>query len=116
VIARTPKARVLEGWRMAAEFTRPRRTNGLLAANLLLWTAMKEGLLGDTLDGVHRGASSRRPVFMLHAGLDLGRDRLDVCLLSGQGGLVEEFAVRATRMVFGGWRGGSWSRASGCAG
>jgi transposase len=30
---------------------------------------------------------------MLHAGLDLSRDRLDVCLLSGQGGLVEEFAV-----------------------
>jgi transposase len=31
---------------------------------------------------------------MLHAGLDLSRDRLDVCLLSGHGELVEEFAVR----------------------
>jgi transposase len=30
---------------------------------------------------------------MLHAGLDLSRKRLDVCLLSGQGELVEEFAV-----------------------
>jgi hypothetical protein len=30
---------------------------------------------------------------MLHAGLDLGRNRLDVCLLSGQGELVEEFAA-----------------------
>ena len=37
---------------------------------------MKEGLLGDTLHSVHRGASSRRPVFMLHAGLDLSRNRL----------------------------------------
>ena len=31
---------------------------------------------------------------MLHAGLDLSRDRLDVCLLSEHGELVEEFAVR----------------------
>ncbi len=30
---------------------------------------------------------------MLHAGLDLSRNRLDVCLLSDQGELVEEFAV-----------------------
>jgi transposase len=30
---------------------------------------------------------------MLHAGLDLSRDRLDVCLLSEHGELVEEFAV-----------------------
>jgi transposase len=30
---------------------------------------------------------------MLHAGLDLSRKRLDVCLLSEQGELVEEFAV-----------------------
>ncbi len=30
---------------------------------------------------------------MLHAGLDLSRKRLDVCLLSGEGELVEEFAV-----------------------
>jgi hypothetical protein len=29
---------------------------------------------------------------MLHAGLDLSRDRLDVCLLSGHGELVEAFA------------------------
>jgi hypothetical protein len=30
---------------------------------------------------------------MLHAGLDLRRRRLDVCLLSGHGELVAEFAV-----------------------
>jgi transposase len=30
---------------------------------------------------------------MLRAGLDLSRERLDVCLLSGHGELVEEFAV-----------------------
>src|ERR1039457_2282076 len=59
----------------------------------LLWNAMKEGLLGDTLHSVHRGASSRRPVIMLHAGLDLSRNRLDVCLLSDQGEIVEEFAA-----------------------
>src|SRR5215207_6467353 len=58
---------------------------------------MKEGLLGDTLHSVHRGASSRRPVFMLHAGLDLSRNRLDVCLLSEHGELVEEFAVPSDR-------------------
>ena len=52
---------------------------------------MKEGLLGDTLRGVQRGARSRRPALMLRAGLDLSRDRLDVCLLSGHGELVGEF-------------------------
>jgi len=30
---------------------------------------------------------------MLHAGLDLSRNRLDICLLSDQGELVEEFAA-----------------------
>jgi transposase len=30
---------------------------------------------------------------MLRAGLDLSRERLDVCLLSGHGELVDEFAV-----------------------
>jgi transposase len=30
---------------------------------------------------------------MLHAGLDLSRNRIDVCLLSGHGELVEEFAA-----------------------
>ena len=38
------------------------------------------------------GASSRRPVFMLHAGLDLSRRKIDVCLLSAGGEIVEEFA------------------------
>src|SRR3954471_2597864 len=40
----------------------------------------------------HRGASSRRPVFMLHAGLDLSRKKIDVCLLSQAGEIVEEWA------------------------
>ena len=44
---------------------------------------------------VSRGARSRRPVFMLHAGLDLSRDRLDVCLLSEHAEVVEEFAASA---------------------
>jgi hypothetical protein len=53
---------------------------------------MKEGLLGDTLHSVHRGASSKRPIFMLQ--LDwMSRNRLDVCLPSEHGELVEEFAV-----------------------
>ena len=30
---------------------------------------------------------------MLHAGLDLSRNRLDICLLSDQGELVDEFAA-----------------------
>jgi hypothetical protein len=34
---------------------------------------------------------------MLHAGLDLSRDRLDVCLLSERGELVEEFVVPCDR-------------------
>jgi hypothetical protein len=54
---------------------------------------MKEGLLGGTLHSVHREASSRRPVHMLHAGLDLSRNRIDVCLLSEHGELVAEFAA-----------------------
>ena len=56
---------------------------------------MKEGLPGGTLQRVYRGASSRRPVFMLHAGLDLSRNRLDLCLLSEHAEVVEEFAALA---------------------
>src|SRR5687768_11838271 len=41
----------------------------------------------------HRGASTRRPVRMLHAGLDLSRRRLDVCLLDAAGELVEQTAA-----------------------
>ena len=33
---------------------------------------------------------------MLHAGLDLSRKRIDVCLLSDQGELVEELAASLT--------------------
>jgi hypothetical protein len=36
-----------------------------------------------------RDLTRRRPVAMLHAGLDLSRRRLDVCLLDQQGGTVQ---------------------------
>jgi hypothetical protein len=36
--------------------------------------------------------SWRRPVFMLHAGLDLSRRKVDVCLLSSAGEIVDEWA------------------------
>ena len=32
------------------------------------------------------------PVFMLHAGLDLSRRRIDVCLISHDGEIVDEWA------------------------
>src|SRR5215211_2390151 len=53
------------------------------------------GLPGGTLQRVYQGASSRRPVVMLHAGVDLSRNRLDVCLLSEHAEVVEEFAAPA---------------------
>jgi hypothetical protein len=50
---------------------------------------MKEGLPGGTL----RVSSEKRPeealVNMLHAGMDLSRDRLDYCLLAEDGERVE---------------------------
>src|ERR1039457_6927390 len=52
---------------------------------------MKEGLLGGKLRLSPR-TSQRRPAHMLHAGLDLSRKRLDVCLLSDHAEVVEEFA------------------------
>jgi hypothetical protein len=44
---------------------------------------------------------------MLQAGLDLSRNRLDVCLLSEHGELVEEFAVPSVLEVFAGTGSGS---------
>ena len=38
---------------------------------------------------------------MLHAGLDLARKRLDVCLLSDQGELVDELAAPRRRRAEG---------------
>jgi hypothetical protein len=40
---------------------------------------------------------------VLHAGLDLSRKRLDICLLSEHGGLVEEFSAvsDSTRKLWG---------------
>src|SRR5882762_5092067 len=41
----------------------------------------------------HREPTSRRPVYMLHAGLDLSRKKLDVCLLSDRGEHLDQLAV-----------------------
>src|SRR3954451_9212917 len=60
--------------------------------------AMKEGLpRGGRLRRVTTRASRRRPVDMLHAGLDLSRRRLDYCLLRGDGVVVETGAVAPDR-------------------
>jgi hypothetical protein len=59
--------------------------------HLSQWTAMKEGLLGATLDVSPRG-ESKEAVVMLHAGLDLSRRTIDVCLLSSEGEIVDEWA------------------------
>src|SRR4051812_21544047 len=59
---------------------------------------MKEGLpRGGRLRRVTTRASRRRPVDMLHAGLDLSRRRLDYCLLRGDGVVVETGAVAPDR-------------------
>jgi transposase len=51
---------------------------------------VKEASLGGTLRRVHRRSElRRRPVFMLHAGLDLSRHRLDYCLLDEEGERLE---------------------------
>jgi hypothetical protein len=41
---------------------------------------------------------------MLHAGLDLSRRKVDVCLLSAAGEVVEEFASPPDAMGCSGWR------------
>ena len=46
--------------------------------------AMKRGLRGGNLPGATVELTTRRPMAMLHAGLDLSRHRLDVCLLDMQ--------------------------------
>src|SRR5215217_8831306 len=68
---------------------------GLLTPTMRLpqRTAMKERLPRWHARACHRGASSRRPTLMLHAGLDLSRHRLDVCLLSERGELVVQTAA-----------------------
>src|SRR3954454_12724609 len=52
---------------------------------------MKEGPSGETLPASIPGATKGGPLIMLHAGLDLSRHRLDVCLLSDDGEIVDEF-------------------------
>lgn len=54
---------------------------------------MKEGTVGETLSGVHQPSTKEAPLHMLHAGLDLSRKKLDVCLLSDQGEHLDQLAV-----------------------
>jgi len=58
---------------------------------------MKEASLGGTLRRVTEGASRKEAVFMLHAGLDLSRSRLDYCLLDRAGDRVEVGAAPPDR-------------------
>jgi hypothetical protein len=53
---------------------------------------MKEGLPGGTLR-VSTEERARRPVSMLHAGLDLSRKRLDVCLIDEGGEIAGRLAA-----------------------
>jgi hypothetical protein len=55
--------------------------------------AMKRGLRGGNLPGATVELTTRRPMAMLHAGLDLSRHRLDVCLLDAQGSTVQVTAA-----------------------
>jgi hypothetical protein len=55
--------------------------------------AMKRGLRGGNLPGATVELTTRRPMAMLHAGLDLSRHRLEVCLLDGQGSTVKVTAA-----------------------
>jgi hypothetical protein len=56
---------------------------------------MKEGLLGDTLRRVIEERAQGGPFSCCTLGLDLSRRRLDVCLLSGDGEPIAEFAAPA---------------------
>ena len=53
---------------------------------------------------------------MLHVGLDLSRNRLDVCLLSDQGEIVEEFAAPSDHEGFAPWSPRCWTRRAGARG
>jgi hypothetical protein len=53
---------------------------------------------------------------MLHVGLDLSRRRVDVCLISDRGELVDHFPVPVDRDGLYGRRAVSTSMASRCAG
>jgi hypothetical protein len=53
---------------------------------------------------------------MLHAGLDLSRRKIDVCLLSAGGEVVEEFASPPMATVWSVWRAASGATAWRCAG
>jgi hypothetical protein len=50
---------------------------------------MKRGLLGGNLRVATVELTTRRPMAMLHAGLDLSRHRLDVHVLDAQGSTVQ---------------------------
>jgi hypothetical protein len=54
---------------------------------------MKRGLLGGNLWVATVELTTRRPMAILHAGLDLSRHRLDVHLLDARGGTVQVTAA-----------------------
>jgi hypothetical protein len=53
---------------------------------------MKEGLPGDTLRRVDRGSELEEARLDVARWIDLSRRKIDVCLLSAGGEIVEEFA------------------------
>jgi transposase len=71
---------------------------------------MKAGLLGGTFRRVIEERGTGRPVFMLDAGLDVGCRGLDVCLLSGAGESIAEFATPADAGGLGGLARRVWGR------
>ncbi len=54
---------------------------------------MKEAPFGGTICCHRRPTKKEAPYIMLHIGLDLSRKRVDVCLISDQGELVDELAA-----------------------
>jgi len=54
---------------------------------------MKEAPFGGTISCHRRPARKEASYIMLHVGLDLSRNRVDVCLISDQGELVDELVA-----------------------
>ena len=99
-VARRPRARrILLGPRQRRLTPPGHAPRGLQAGRPLVlresirdlaMSVMKEASVGGTFRRIlRRSELRRRPVFMLHAGLDLSRRRLDYCLLDEAGERVE---------------------------
>jgi hypothetical protein len=72
----------------------------------------EEGLLGGNLRVATVELTTRRPMAMLHAGLDLSRHRLEVHLLDQHGGTVQVTTAPPDADGCAGLPGGSPSTAS----